>query len=233
MPVGGGDAAVPAGRSLPPAPPRVDDPTDAHREALCERAAAYAAAELRERGFADVVPPATLDFEVSTNGQRTRRVADIRPRDGPTDDSTDGVSQHFTITVTWAYYAALSWEEFTVAVRHELVHAVEYVEHGTFSHGPRFREYAPSFDTVVDPADLVPDVLDRVDHRYRLECESCPFDAVRDKASTVVKRPEHRRCPDCGDDIRVRHLDSDRTWTTASGYWTARAAVERGDEVAW
>lgn len=226
MLVRGGSTDVPAGDALPPDPPRVEDPDPDHLGALRERAAAYAAAELRERGFVDVVPADALRFEISTNGQRTRRVADIRPRES-------AASPAFTITLTWAYYASLPWADFAVAIRHELVHAVEYVEHGRFSHGPTFRRYADAFDTVADPSDLVPDVLEAVDHRYRLECEGCGFDAVRDKASTVVKRPERRRCPDCGGALRVRHTDSGRSWTTASGYRTARAAVEQSGDVAW
>lgn len=229
---------MPAGDDLPPEPPRVEDPSPAHRRALRERARAYAARELRERGYDDVVPPASLRFEVPTNGQRTRRVADIRPRT-ESDDTEAGradraaASQRFTVTLTWAYYAALDWADFAVAIRHELVHAVEYVEHGGFSHGPQFRQYAPAFDTVADPADLVPDVLDALDHRYRLKCQGCGFDAVRDKASTVVKRPDRRRCPDCGGGLRVHHTDSGRTWTTSSGYRSARAAVEETGDLAW
>jgi predicted SprT family Zn-dependent metalloprotease len=226
MQVRAGCPNVPAGDALPPEPPRVEDPGPDDRSALRERAAAYAAAELRERGFLDVVPGDALRFEVSTNGQRTRRVADIRPRETAEPPA-------FTITLTWAYYASLSWADFAVAIRHELVHAVEYVEHGRFSHGPQFRRYAAAFDTVADPSDLVPEVLEAVDHRYRLACEDCGFDAVRDKASAVVKRPEGRRCPDCGGGLRVRHTASGRTWTTGSGYRTARAAVERSGDVAW
>ena len=221
-----------AADALPPAPPRVEDPDADQRALLCERAHAYARRQLRERGFAAVVPPATLGFTVSTSGQRTRRVADIRPREGERGAGEAG-SPCFTVTLTWAYYEALPWDDFAVALRHELVHAVEYVRHGSFSHGSQFRRYASDFDTVVDPADLVPDVLEALDHRYRLECLDCPFDAVRDKASRVVKRPEERRCPDCGSSLRVCHTDSGRTWTTESGYRSARTAVERHDDRSW
>ncbi len=237
---------MPAEDALPPQPSRVEDPDEAQRRELRDRARAYAARELSDRGFADLVPPSSLEFAVSTNGQRTRRVADIRvvepvdaeePQSGETaleaPHPGDPDTPSFEITLTWAYYTSLSWAEFAVALRHELVHAVEYVDHGSFSHGPPFRRYAADFDTVVDPADLVPDVLEAIDHRYRLECLDCAFDAVRDKASRVVKRPDRRRCPDCGASLRVRHTDSGRTWTTASGYRSARAAVENAGDVAW
>jgi hypothetical protein len=98
---------------------------------------------------------------------------------------------------------------------------------------PRAELRRRAFDTVTDPAEAVPNVLEALDRRYRIECDGCELDAVRDTASPVVKRPDGHRCPDCGDGLRVRHVASGRTWTTPSGYWTARAAVDADADESW
>jgi len=212
---------------LPPAPDRVEDPTEAQQAALARRAEAAAERALTARGYDDRLAPDRLSFVVSTNSARTRRVANITPVDAT------AVTPRFEVTLTWQYYAALSWEAFATAIRHEVVHAIEFTEHGSFTHGAQFRAYAEDFDTAARLSDLVSGVTEAIDHRYRLACLACDFAAVRDRASPVVKRPCERRCPDCGGGLRVRHNASGRTWEGVDGYRTVRRAVEATPDVDW
>ena len=125
-----------------------------------------------------------------------------------------------TIVLTRRAYEQYDWETFAEVVRHELVHAWEFQRFGESGHGPRFRRQASRLEaprhceTFVEP-------------RYWLQCRSsdCEWEARRHRASQPVKAPEQYRCGVCGGSYEVEHVDSGRTWTTASGFGGAKAAL--------
>ncbi|ELY59609.1 SprT family zinc-dependent metalloprotease [Natronolimnohabitans innermongolicus] len=125
-----------------------------------------------------------------------------------------------TIVLTRQAYERYDWETFAGVVRHELVHAWEYQQFGESGHGERFHDLAATLDapryceTFAEP-------------RYALRClgADCDWSAGRHRASKPVKAPGGYRCGRCGSDIEVEHVDSGRTWTTASGFGGAKAAL--------
>ncbi|MDQ2049889.1 SprT-like domain-containing protein [Natronolimnohabitans sp. A-GB9] len=125
-----------------------------------------------------------------------------------------------TIVLTRQAYERYEWEAFAGVVRHELVHVWEFQRFGESSHGPRFREQATRLEaprhceTFAEP-------------RYVLRClaADCDWEAHRHRASKPVKAPGTYRCGTCGNTYEVEHVDSGRTWTTASGFGGAKAAL--------
>ncbi|EFW93470.1 hypothetical protein ZOD2009_03627 [Haladaptatus paucihalophilus DX253] len=120
-----------------------------------------------------------------------------------------------TIRLTWDAYRSFGWDEFTGTIRHELVHAWEFQRFGESGHGPRFAEKARELDAPRHCRSFA-------DARLRLVCSSCDWDARRFRASKAVKRPERRRCGNCGARYRVEHVESGRRWRTHAGYLVAR-----------
>ncbi|WP_246999028.1 SprT-like domain-containing protein [Halosolutus gelatinilyticus] len=126
-----------------------------------------------------------------------------------------------TIVLARRAYEAYDWPEFAAVVRHELVHAWEFQRFGDSGHGPRFRERAAALDaprhcrTFSEP-------------RYVLRCrdDACGWRASRHRASKPVKAPDRYRCGSCGGFYEVEHVASGRTWTSASGYGGAKAALD-------
>ncbi|WP_049920070.1 SprT family zinc-dependent metalloprotease [Halobiforma nitratireducens] len=128
-----------------------------------------------------------------------------------------------TIVLSRLAYEHYDWPEFAAVVRHELVHAWEFQQFGDSGHGQRFRERAAAVDAPRHCRSFA-------DPRYVLRCltDDCPWRAQRHRASRPVKTPDRYRCGACGGDYEVEHVESGRTWTTASGYGGARAAL--GDD---
>ncbi|MFC4246806.1 SprT-like domain-containing protein [Natribaculum luteum] len=111
-------------------------------------------------------------------------------------------------------------ETLEAVVRHELVHAWEFQRFGESGHGPRFREQAAAIDAPRHCESFATP-------RYVLRCREgdCEWRAERHRASKPVSAPERYRCGVCGSCYEVEHVDSGRTWTTASGYGGTKAAL--------
>ncbi|ELY44367.1 SprT family zinc-dependent metalloprotease [Natronorubrum sulfidifaciens] len=132
----------------------------------------------------------------------------------------DGDREVATIVLTRQAYEAYEWPTFAGVVRHELVHAWEFQRFGESGHGPRFRDLAATLDAPRHCQRFaVP--------RYVLRCleDDCDWRAPRHRASKPVKAPDQYRCGVCGGSYEVEHGESGRTWTTASGYGGAKAAL--------
>ncbi|WP_049922788.1 SprT family zinc-dependent metalloprotease [Halopiger djelfimassiliensis] len=125
-----------------------------------------------------------------------------------------------TIVLARRAYERYAWSEFAGIVRHELVHAWEFQRFGDSGHGPRFREAAARLDAPRHCRAFA-------EPRYVLRCleSDCDWTADRHRASRPVKTPARYRCGDCGGRYEVEHAASGRTWTTASGYGGAKAAL--------
>lgn len=149
-----------------------------------------------------------IEWEVSTRAKRRAGAC----RQHPDEDRV-------TIRLARRAYDRLDWAAFAGVVRHELVHAWEFQEFGEAGHGPRFRVKARELDAPRHCPQFT-------DHRLVLDCEECDWTAGRHRASDPVKFPERYGCGQCGSDYRVEHVASGRTWTTNSGYHTARNRIE-------
>jgi len=128
-----------------------------------------------------------------------------------------------TIVLARRAYERYDWPAFAGIVRHELVHAWEFQQFGESGHGSRFRECAAALEA--------PRYCESfAEPRYVLRCRAagCDWRAKRHRASKPVKVPDQYRCGACGGGYEVEHTDSGRTWTTASGYGGAKAAL--GDD---
>ncbi|SDQ32822.1 SprT-like domain-containing protein [Natronobacterium texcoconense] len=128
-----------------------------------------------------------------------------------------------TIVLARRAYERYDWPAFAAVVRHELVHAWEFQQFGESGHGKRFHERAAELDAPRHCQAFA-------DPRYLLRCleSNCDWRARRHRASKPVKSPDRYRCGACGGSYEAEHVDSGRTWTTASGYGGAKAAL--GDE---
>ncbi|NGM69703.1 SprT family zinc-dependent metalloprotease [Natronolimnobius sp. AArcel1] len=128
-----------------------------------------------------------------------------------------------TIILARRAYERYEWPEFAAVVRHELVHAWEYQQFGESGHGPRFREQAARLEAPRHCRSFS-------EPRYHLQClaSDCDWQAKRHRASKPVKSPDQYRCGSCGSSYAVTHVESGRSWTTASEYGGAKAAL--GDE---
>jgi len=128
-----------------------------------------------------------------------------------------------TIRLTWAAYRSFGWNEFTDVIRHELVHAWEFLEYGESGHGERFRAKADAVGASRHcPSFSVP--------RLQLLCTGtgCDWTVDRFKASKTVTKPEKHRCGACGSRYVVEHVDTGERWRTSRGYEGARERI--GDE---
>ncbi len=149
-----------------------------------------------------------IEWEVSTRAKRRAGAC----RHHPADDRV-------TIRLARRAYDRLDWDAFAGVVRHELVHAWEFQEFGSAGHGPRFRVKARELDAPRHCPQFT-------DHRLLLVCEQCDWTAGRHRASPPIKHPERYGCGNCSGDYHVEHVHSGRTWTTNSGYHTARRLVD-------
>ena len=125
-----------------------------------------------------------------------------------------------TIRLTWAAYRSFGWAAFTDVIRHELVHAWEFLTFGESGHGERFRAQADAVDAPRHcPSFSVP--------RLQLCCTAtgCAWTADRHKASKTVREPEAYRCGDCGSRYVVEHVETGERWRTAAGYEGARERI--------
>ncbi|ELY93234.1 hypothetical protein C482_19731 [Natrialba chahannaoensis JCM 10990] len=128
-----------------------------------------------------------------------------------------------TIVLARRAYERYEWPEFAGVVRHELVHAWEYQQFGESGHGPRFRERAADLNAPRHCRSFS-------EPRYVLRClgSDCEWAAKRHQASKPVRAPDGYRCGVCGGEYEVEHVESGRTWSSASGYGGVKAAL--GDE---
>ncbi|SER56795.1 SprT family zinc-dependent metalloprotease [Natrinema salaciae] len=125
-----------------------------------------------------------------------------------------------TIVLARRAYERYDWPAFAGIVRHELVHAWEFQRFGESGHGDRFRERAAALEAPRHCEAFA-------EPRYVLRCRAtgCDWQANRHRASKPVKSPDRYRCGDCGGVYEVEHVESGRTWTDASGYGGAKAAL--------
>ncbi len=187
-------------------PPRVDDPTEEHKQQLIEQAQVHA------RTVDLDIDVDVIEWEVSTNAQRTRRAGDCRYK--PQTDQ-------LTITLTWAAYVAWGWEKFSAVVRHELAHAYQYSKTGQSGHGWAFKRLAQQVDTHIR-CELF------TTGRLLVYCdEGC--EDHRNKASKLVKHPETAYCRTHDASFTIEHVATGRTWTDYDGYKQQREAIERSD----
>jgi predicted SprT family Zn-dependent metalloprotease len=194
----------------PPLPDRVEEPSDRQQQHLIERTTAYA------RTVDLDVPIESIDWEISTNAQRTRRAGDCR---------YNRETEQLTITLTWAAYAAWDWDAFTKIIRHELVHAYQFADRGESDHGLRFKLLAESVDAPIHCQRFTTG-------RLLLRCgEGC--EDYRSKASKLVKHPETVLCRPHDASMTVEHVATGRTWTDHEGYDRERAAIERATDAEW
>jgi len=153
-----------------------------------------------------------VSWEVSRRAKR-RAGAAVYHRD----------EESVTIRLTWAAYRSFGWDEFTDVIRHELVHAWEFLEHGESGHGERFRAKAEAVGASRHcPSFSVP--------RLQLLCTAtgCDWTVDRFKASKTVRNPKEHRCGACGSRYVVEHVDTGERWRTSVGYEGARERI--GDE---
>lgn len=125
-----------------------------------------------------------------------------------------------TIVLARRAYERYDWPEFAAVVRHELVHAWEFQQFGESGHGPRFRDRAAELEAPRHCRSFS-------EPRYVLRClgADCDWRAERHRASRPVRAPDGYRCGRCGGSYEVEHVDSGRTWTTASGFGGTKAAL--------
>lgn len=90
------------------------------------------------------------------------------------------------VILSWEAYDGrdYDWERLRNTVKHELVHASNYVEFGHMGHGPTFIEEAKRLD--------VTDIsrYDEPDPRYFIVCSGCGMSLWRQKHSKKVKEAE-------------------------------------------
>lgn len=98
------------------------------------------------------------------------------------------------LILSWDAYNRRSydWERLRNTVRHELVHASNFVEYGYMGHGPTFIQEAERLD--VDKIGR----YDEPDPRYFVVCNGCGLVLWRQKKSKKVKNPNQEcRCANC------------------------------------
>ena len=98
------------------------------KQALREGAASHAG-DIAAEHF-PTLPVEAITWELSTRMERTAGKAIY-----------DRTNEEITIRLSWDAYGAYGWEQFARTVRHELIHAWQYHEHGEADHGPTFRQW--------------------------------------------------------------------------------------------
>ncbi|WP_330630687.1 SprT-like domain-containing protein [Halocatena halophila] len=123
-----------------------------------------------------------------------------------TDDFTIDISKRMTksrglcrkqndevqIRLSWPDYENNGWEQTQETIRHELIHAHQYINHGEADHGPTFKEWMDELDTSVyadDPASK---------GKYTIRCPNCYNENYRHRECKVVRQPENYKCTVCG-----------------------------------
>jgi predicted SprT family Zn-dependent metalloprotease len=200
----------PSDDHLPSLPDRVEEPTERQQQQLIERSNAHAQTVDLD------VDIKSIEWEISTNAQRTRRAGDCR---------YNRQTEQLTITLSWTAYTAWEWEEFAKTIRHELVHAHQFAERGQSDHGTRFTLLAQSVDA---PIHCQRFATGRLSIRCGEGCED-----YRSKASKLVQHPETVRCRAHDASMTVEHIATGRTWTDHAGYARQREAIEAAIETEW
>ncbi|MFC7009873.1 SprT family zinc-dependent metalloprotease [Halalkalicoccus salilacus] len=108
----------------------------------------------------------------------------------------DSENEEITIRLSWDAYKAYGWKQFARVVRHELIHAWQYVEHGKAGHGPTFRQW-------IDPLETDRHCERYADPKYWVVCRACESREPRYRRSKVVKQPDRYSCGRCGGDLVI------------------------------
>ncbi|WP_227379572.1 SprT-like domain-containing protein [Haladaptatus halobius] len=123
-------------------------------------------------------------------------------RSRKTHPSTTGVTKYIpatdeiTIALTWMAYEHHGWEQFSVTVRHELIHAWLYHEFSEADHGRTFIRWINALDTL--------QYCERFKSpNWWVICEDYSGQLARYQRSKVVKHPETYSCGDCDGSLRV------------------------------
>ncbi|WP_263017493.1 SprT-like domain-containing protein [Natronobiforma cellulositropha] len=182
----------------------MSDPTD---EQILAHARVHARAVIRDERNGLAVEFDALEWAVSRRAKR--RAGSCR---------WDADREVATIVLSRRAYCAFEPSAFEAVVRHELIHAWEFQRFGEAGHGERFLERAAELDVPRHCASFTPP-------RYTLSCLECGWSAERHRASKPVRAPDRYRCGVCGGGYEVEHVESGRTWRSASGYGGAKAAL--------
>jgi predicted SprT family Zn-dependent metalloprotease len=153
------------------------------KQVFCERAEAHAA-DVAAEHFPEL-PVESIAWETSTRMQRSAGKAIY-----------DRQSEEITIRLSWDAYETYGWEQFARIVRHELIHAWQYHEHGEADHGPTFRQW-------VEPLETDRHCERYAEPKYWVVCEECESRDLRYRRSKVVKQTEKYSCGRCGGDISI------------------------------
>ncbi len=172
---------------------------------LIARARIHARETIEDADIA--VDLSAVEWRVSTRARRRAGVCRYHPD-----------RESVTIVLARRAYEAYDWPAFAAVVRHELVHAWEFQQFGESGHGQRFREQAAALEAPRHCRSFA-------EPRYVLRCRDCAWEADRHRASKPVTTPGAYRCGNCGGDYEVEYVASGRTWTSASGYGEANAAL--------
>jgi len=101
------------------------------------------------------------------------------------------------VILSWDAYKkrGYEWERLRNTVKHELVHASNFVEYGYMGHGPTFIEEAKRLDVTNISR------YDEPDPRYFIVCDGCGLVLWRQKKSKKVKDPERHMsyCANCSE----------------------------------
>lgn len=103
------------------------------------------------------------------------------------------------IRLTWPAYVEFGWEEFSETIRHELIHAKDFLMTGQASHGTSFKIEAEKLDTHVHCRRFS-------EPKYWVYCtgDGCDSKVGRQKRSKTVKQPEKYTCQDCGSEFAAK-----------------------------
>jgi SprT-like protein len=141
--------------------------------ALRERAACHAAAVAAEH-FPEL-PVEAITWETSTRMERSAGKAIYDPA---------GEDEEITIRLSWDAYQEYGWEQFARVVRHELIHAWQYHEHGDGDHGPTFRQW-------IEPLETDRHCERYAEPTYWVVCEACSGRST----DRTPRSPRHRPAP--------------------------------------
>ena len=154
---------------------------------LTERAKEYAR-EVAAEHFPDFSLE-EVRWEVSTRAKR---------RAGATKYNRE--TGEITISLTWAAYEELGWEDTRATIRHELIHAYQFDTRGQSGHGAAFRGWADRLDAPRHcPLFETP--------KWWVICTDCNERTPRYRRSKVVKHPTPYACS-CGGSIHVEATSS-------------------------
>jgi predicted SprT family Zn-dependent metalloprotease len=163
-------------------------PEPSTHEELLDAARAHASEVTAEHFPEHAEEIEAIEWRVSTKATRSSGACKYNRRTG-----------EVTIRLTWAAFQKYGWEKFSATVRHELIHAYEYITTGESDHGWKFRMFADDLDCSVHCESFTTP-------KYWVYCpaESCEFSIGRMKRSKTVKKPERYECPKCAGQLESK-----------------------------